>query len=79
MNLRDDHQPGWDDEAHEYWLSTGFFDSCPECGSTEKLYSIGFGGNMKCKNCGLVIDDDWYKANEPEIILTDEGKRINEN
>ena len=43
-------------------------DCCPECGSSRTYWVYLHLGVFKCEDCGLIVDDDWYRANEPEII-----------
>ena len=43
-------------------------DSCPECGS-RKTYLLNPMGAYKCEECNLVVDDDYWTNNEPELTL----------
>lgn len=42
-------------------------DSCPECGSDRTYWIDIFDWVYKCEECNLIVDSNWYIANEPEI------------
>ena len=45
-------------------------EQCPECGSYQ-TYLLEPTGVFRYECCGLIVDDDYWMTNQPEITLGD--------